>query len=257
MSGVAADVVELLARRAPLLRLLRDGSCEKRDLVTELDISRSTVDRAVRTLESKELVERNDEISLTLPGRLAIDAYDDFVGYVDALDSARPVLRSLPVDATIDRRFVESASVVSADRLSPERHAMAFIEELEDATAIRGYSTALMPTYVDLLHERIVDDGLTLELTLSPALFDELLSAAADRVNEVLSTGRFQLFEATTTLEYSLFVIEQPERTLAAALVYDDHGQSGVLFNDDPAAVEWAERVYERIRESASPMPLQ
>jgi predicted transcriptional regulator len=257
MPGDGAETVELLARRAPLLRALRDGPIQKRDLVTDLSISRSTVDRAVRNLETREFVQRDDEISLTLMGRLAIDAYDEFVGYVDALESARPVLRSLPVDATIDRRFVEGANVVSADRLSPERHAMAFMEELETATDIRGYSSALMPSYVDLLHERIVDDGLTLELTLSPALFDELLSAAGDRVNEVLSTGRFQLFEATTSLDYSLFVIEQPERTLAAALVYDDRGQSGVLFNDDPAAVEWAERVYERIRESASPMPLQ
>lgn len=255
MSGDGAETVELLARRAPLLRALRDGPHEKRDLVATLPISRSTVDRAVRNLETKDLVERNDALSLSLPGRLAIDAYDEFVGYVDDLESVRRVLESLSVDATVDRPLVEGATVVSPDRTSPERHAVALLEEFENATNIRGYSSAVMPTYVDLLHERIVDDGLTLELTLSSDLLDELLSAAAERVNEALSTDRLWFFEATTTLEYSLFVVKQPERTLVAAPVYDDHGRSGVVFNDTRAAVEWAEGVYETIRDSARPLP--
>lgn len=255
MPGDSAETVELLARRAPLLRVLRDGAREKRELVAALPISRSTVDRAVRNLETSNLVERNDEISLTLPGRLAIDAYDDFVGYVDSLESGRSVLGSLPVDATVERPLVEGATFVSPDRISPERHAVAFKAELEDATDVRGYSSALVPTYVDVLHERIVDDGLTVELTLSPDLLDELLAEAAERVNEALSTDRLRFFEATATLEYSLFVLEQPDRTLVAALVYDDQGRSGVLFNDSKAAVEWAEDVYEPIRESAEPLP--
>jgi predicted transcriptional regulator len=251
MTAAAAETVELLARRTELLRTLASSPRAKRDLVEALPISRSTVDRAVRNLEAKELVERNEQIALTLRGRLAIEAYNEFVGYVDELEAARPILASLPRDTTVDRCLFEGATFVSPDRLTPQRHAVAFLDEIEAATEIRGFSTAFVPTYVDLLHERILEDGLTVELTLPADLLEELFSSAQDRIDEALATGRLTFLEASTTLEYSLFVLEQPERTLVAALVYDDQGRSGIVFNDSPAAVAWAERRYEAIRDAA------
>lgn len=257
MTGAAATTVELLARRAELVRTLRAGPLAKRDLVEHLSISRSTVDRAVRNLESNGLLERNEEISLTLRGRLAIDAYDEFVEYVASLESASQILAALPEDTDVERPLVEGATFVSPDRMTPQRPAVAFLDEVERATEIRGFGSALMPTYVDRLHERLVGGELHLEMVLSPSLFDELLSEHAEQVTEALETGRVTLLEATETLEYSLLVLEQPERTLVAALVYDDMGRSSVVFNDAPAAVRWAERTYEELHSAADPLPLQ
>jgi predicted transcriptional regulator len=256
MTEAAAETVELLTRRAELLRTLASSPMPKRDLVEALPSSRSTVDRAVRNLEAKDLVQRNETISLTLHGRLAIDAYDEFVGYVGDMEATRPILASLPRDAAVDRRLLEGATFVSPDRLTPQRHARAFLDEIEAATEIRGFSTAFVPKYVDVLHERIVDEGLTVELALSTDLLDELLSSAPDRIDEALATGRLTFLEASETLEYSLFVLEQLERTLVTALVYDDQGRSGVVFNDSPAAVAWAEQLYEELRTAADTFPV-
>lgn len=255
MTGGSTAAVELLAQRADVLRSLESSPKTKRDLVEELTISRSTVDRAVRNLEAGDLVQRNEAISLTLCGQLAIDAYDQFVEYVGDLEAAQPILASLPEDATFDRPLLEGATFVSPDRLTPQRHAVAFLEEIEAATEIRGFSTALVPRYVDLLHERVVEDDLSLDLTVSADLVEELLSSAADRIDEALATGRMTFLEASKTLDYSLFVLEQPERTLVTALIYDEQGRSGVIFNDSPAAVQWAEAVYEEIRDAADSFP--
>jgi len=61
MPSQAVEVVELLARRATLLRLLRERPRLKRELAEELSVSRSTVDRAVRNLEATDYVARGGD----------------------------------------------------------------------------------------------------------------------------------------------------------------------------------------------------
>lgn len=255
MDGAAAETVELLARRAELLRSLREGPHGKRDLVAEHPVSRSTIDRAVRNLAAENLVARDDQISLTLKGRLAIDAYDEFADNVDSLAGAEPVLESLPADATMDRSLLAGATVLRPNRVTPQRPANDFLDVIEDAIEIRGHATALLPAYVESINEKVLEGSIHVDLILASDVVDELLAAHADSVQQALGTGDLVLREATETLAYSLSVVEFPERTLACAIVYDDQGRNGVVYNDDPAAVRWAEQVYERLRDAAEPLP--
>lgn len=250
MTG-ADDVVALLARRAELLRSLRAGPRAKQDLAAAQSVSRSTVDRAVRTLEAHGFVARDESVSLTLRGRLALDAYDEFVDLLDALDTASDLLDVLPADATIDGALLHGADVVQSDPIAPQRPYLAYQSAVEDATAVRGFAPAVLDENVPQFRDRIVDGGAPVDLTVAPAALDELVSSHADTVEEALDTGRLTLREATTVLDYGLVLVEQPERTVVCALVFDDHGLAGVVENDERHAVEWADDVYERIRADA------
>jgi predicted transcriptional regulator len=77
--GNSADVRQLLSQRADALSRLLDADRTKNELTEELDVSRSTVDRAVRELESNGLVRREGgTVTATLSGRLAYDSYRRF-----------------------------------------------------------------------------------------------------------------------------------------------------------------------------------
>ncbi|WP_336037046.1 helix-turn-helix transcriptional regulator [Halobacterium yunchengense] len=254
MADSTDDAIEVLARRVPLLRVLADGPRSKRTLVEELSLSRSTIDRAVRDLEALGFVARNDGVSLTLQGRLALDAYEEFADTAAAVDEASAVLDPLPADATVDTALLRGADVVGPDPVSPQRPFVAYKRLVSEATAARGFAPAVLGDNVAVFRDRIVEDGLVADLTVSADALDELVSAYADPVNDALETGRLTLRRATTTLEYGLMLLELPERTVVTALVYDDRGLTGTIRNDAPAAVRWAEGVYEDLREAATPL---
>lgn len=255
MPSRTVEVVELLARRARLLELLREEPRLKRDLAEELSVSRSTVDRAVRNLEAHNFVARGDTVSLTLEGELALDAFERFVGSVDGLDEATPVLDPLSPTATLDVALLRDATVVTPERDAPQRPTSSYAEEVQRATGVRGFASNVLPSTVDVFHERIVDHGVGVDLTMPEYVLEELLASHGDSVDEALDTGRLTLRTATTTLEFSLLVVDQPERTVVCALIYGDSGLAGVVKNDHEDAVRWAERVYGRIRDDAEELP--
>ena len=255
MPSIAVEVVELLARRVTLLRLLREEPRLKRDLADELSVSRSTVDRAVRNLEAHDFVTRGESVALTLEGRLALDAFERFTGSVDSLDDASNVLDPLPRTTTLDVALLRDATVVTPGRDAPERPSASFLEEAERATAIRGYASAVLPSVAPVFYERVVDHGATVDLTLPESVLEELLATHGDLVDAALDSGRLTLRTATDTLDYSLLVLEQDDRTLASALVYGNSGLEGVVKNDDDDAVRWADRTCDRLREAAEDLP--
>lgn len=254
MTGPPSDTVGLVVRRADLLGELQAGARTKPELVDRLPVSRSTVDRAVRSLEAHGLVSRDDAVSLTPRGRIALDAHESFADAVGALGDAGEVLSPLPVDATIDTALLEGATVVDPNRDAPERATTAVIEEVESATEIRGFASTVLPSTVEVFHDAILD-GAIMDHVVASSVLDDLLSEHADPVHRALDTGRFRIREATTELAYSLLLFEHPDRTVVVALVYGDRGLSGVVKNDSEAAVAWAERVYADLREAATPLP--
>ena len=71
------DTIELLLQRNDVFEQLSTQPTPKRDLAEGLDVSRSTIDRALREIESAGLAERcNDGVTLTLCGRLVVEEFE-------------------------------------------------------------------------------------------------------------------------------------------------------------------------------------
>lgn len=251
-TGVAT--VELLARRTELLRALSDRSRTKRDLVDTQSASRSTVDRAVRQLETRGFVEQGDAISLTLQGRLALDAYERLVETLAEVDAAYGVLEALSAEAAVDSVLLRGADVVGPEPVTPQRPYLAYQQLVQDATAIRGFAPAVLGDNVSTFRDRIVEDEVPVDLTVAPDALDELVTSHADAVENALATGRLTLRRARTTLEYGLMLVDKPECTVVCAIAVDGRGITGIVKNDAPDAVRWAEGVYDRVRSDAEPL---
>lgn len=245
-------VEELLSRRRALLERVRQGPVAKPTLVEELAVSRSTVDRAVRELEAARLVRRSqDGVALTLPGRLALDRYERFRELLADLVRSTDVLARLPADAALDPSLVDGAMVVSPERHDPRRPVGQLTTDIREAGRIRAFVAAYIPEAADAYFESIVAGDLRAELVVTPNVLDVLVRECADEMERALDAG-LRLYRATVPdSPYCLLLARKDDGTVVGVTVSDEESVTGLVRNDTDAAVEWAARRFETVRDDA------
>ncbi|MFB6133479.1 MAG: helix-turn-helix transcriptional regulator [Halanaeroarchaeum sp.] len=248
-------VTALLAKRFDLLDALAAGPLGKGELEAELDVSRSTIDRAVRSLESENLLKREGgTVSLTLFGRVLLGGYRGFrAGLVNLVD-ARPFFDGLGDEASIPFGLFQCADVVTATRRSPHGPIVALQEFLEDANSVQSIVTGVLPEYVRSYHEQVVEHGMDAEIVVRSPILDELLSTYWNPLRDVLATDRFSIYELQSDPPLSLKIAEMEETTEVAVVTYGDQGVSGFVRSRNADAVEWAPDIYERVKAQATPV---
>lgn len=249
-----ADFLEVMQRRGYLLAELREGELTKPQLEAALDVSRSTIDRGVRELESKMLIERGEDgYRQTLPGKLALQEYAAFTRRIAGLYRGADLLATMSRDASFDLAMLKGARIVESERSYPHRPVEALYDLVASATAVREFTPAVHPqqvaTYGDL-----AEDGSEVELVLTGTVVERLLSSYADEFETAMAEGRLTVLEAPGDLQYGLTLARTAEGPVAAVMVYTDAGVRGCIINDDEAAVEWAEARYAVERERATPL---
>ena len=245
-----------LENRSDVLRLLVAGPTTKSGLVEATGTSRSTIDRAVRELEHAACIARqNGEYVATMTGRLALEEYDRYVTRTDSIRDARAFLDVLPDDAPLDSAMLHGASITLPDQHAPEEALQPSIDVLDDATSLRGTAPVVLSFYPDLFERRVRENDLSVEIVAEDEVLAVLPTMMSDRVEPFIHHERVSLFRATDALPYALWLMETPDGTHAGITAYDAGGVAGLLINDTPPAVEWAEHQYEQYRANAAHVP--
>ncbi|MFC6725269.1 helix-turn-helix transcriptional regulator [Halobium palmae] len=252
------EVMAAVARRGDVLRILGEGGAEKRDLVAELDVSRSTVDRAVRELEGTGLVERAaDGYRRTLAGKIALDEYRQFADRIRGVKAGRELLAELSPDTPFDAAMLEGGEIVRPERHSPHLPVNRLSELVERAERVRAFASAVFPQQVDTYHRAIVQDGMEARLVVTRDVVDRLVAAYREQLAAALDTGRLAIRATEEALPYSLVVADTSDGTEVGQLVYaEEGGVKGFIGNDGIDAVEWAEREIARRWERGAPLPV-
>jgi len=247
------DVVAVVNRRIDVLEAL-DAPTAKRDLVGELDHSRSTVDRAIRELDSLGLVSRNDGYRRTLAGTLVLESFREFLADLEHVAAAGEVLLALPPTAPMSPAMLRGARVEVAEGPSPTAVLDPVFELFERAERVRTLSVAMTrPDYADRVRELVAAGTLEVEVVYS----DELVDFARE------SRDGFASFVAGNAIEpyvhpdlpYELRIASLPDGHAVAVVAYDDElAPRGFIRNDSAEAYRWATSVFERYREEAEPL---
>lgn len=249
----SADFVRLLLRRATLLACLTAGPTAKRDLVEQLDVSRSTVDRAVRELEEVRLVERTpDGLALTLPGRLALRKYRECLGVAAGLVEAGPILDALPPETEFDTAMLHGARVVGTEQHAPQRPVDEFTSLATSADAVHCVLAAFVPEHVTACCERAAESDLDAEVVFAEPVVSSLTPDTEETLKRA-TAGTLSAYRLDVAAPYSLVVAENDDGARAGVLVADESGVRGFVSNDGPAAVSWADDEFERWRDRAEP----
>ncbi|GAA0654823.1 helix-turn-helix transcriptional regulator [Salarchaeum japonicum] len=251
MTSDASGLVGLLAQRGDYLESIADGVTEKRELVAAHDASRSTVDRAVRQLADAGLVDRtHGEVSLTTAGRIALDAYTTFRDAVAAVADANGVLDAVDDDADLDVRLFENATVVEAAH-TPQKPMETVENVLRAANEVRVLAPLVLPSHVEVYRDRVAESGLDADVVVTQAVLDELVTNHQDTVETFVESDDAALSLANDDLDYGLVVASLDDRDVV--LVVCGTGPiAGVLRNDDPDAVAWADDRFAAVRDGST-----
>lgn len=256
MPASPVDLLPLFARRESLLSTLDEETRTKSDLVASLDVSRSTVDRCVRKLETAGIVERREgSYGLSLAGRLLFEEYVRFRERAASIGDAIEVLSAVPADTDLQGDALVGADVTVADRTAPYRPAEAHLEQVRGADRVSIVSTAVSPRYVSTYREAIVDGGLELRLVTTDSAASILVSEYPDVLAACFEAGRLEMYLYDGEPPFSVSVVERPETVRLGLLVYDDGGVRGYISNESDAAVGYGYEQFERYRERSTPIP--
>lgn len=245
------DTIRTIVKRTAVLETIADGPTSKRDLRDELGVSRSTVYKAVRELESHELAEQTDGgVRLTLLGRLLVEEYQSFVGTAEAVSHQHQVLSVLPPDAPVTTDLLVGAEVVLAERHAPSKP-LDYVEDLtRSADALVGLAPSMFRRYNELFYDQLTSGALTAEIVIYRPVVEHLREDFGDRFAESLAIDCYTVWETTESLPFGLVVTEGDHEEVAV-VAYDEGRPVGVVANDTEAALDWGRDVFECYRESA------
>jgi len=249
MASVCTDG-DVVAKRRDVLGALSTRKA-KPELVDELDVSRSTVDRAIEALLDHGFVERRgSEYVATYAGRAAVAAYDGFLRRLDGLGAAQSVLSKLPPDVAIPPVVFDGATVHESTPEAPERPIEESLDLVKGATSLRGTAPAILSRYIEVFHT-LVEDGTDIELVLTESVVDRLADTYPDGFATLKARAAITLHETVESLPYGVWTAERPAGPVSGLVVYGEYGLAGIVSNDTEAMNEWAAEQYAAIRDGA------
>ncbi|USZ69723.1 hypothetical protein NGM10_16625 (plasmid) [Halorussus salilacus] len=289
MSPDSAAMQKCLRNRSHFLRRLRRPH-EKCELARELRESRSTIDRAVRELESAGFVDRTEDgYRTTLAGKLALEDRERHAARLDGIARFREALAGLAPDAPLDAALFEDAEVSLPESYSPHEPVETLASFLAEASHVRLFASAVVSRYVDLYRER-VEAGMTADLVFAEEVFEWLLARRKEDVSALLGTSGVSVSRTPLDRSFSLVLIDRADRgecadpadsadsaargtrTTSAAdagsvdpasaadrsdravgvMLYDDGSILGFVRTDSREAVAWADDLFERVASEAA-----
>lgn len=245
----------VVTHRAPVVERLSDGPKRNRTLLAELSLSRSTVYKALQELEELQLVHRgSDGYELTLTGRLLWEEHCRHEATVASICRPGGLLRVLPDDVDVPIGVLEGADVHLAERHAPIGPIVAIETLVREATELKGVGPVVLPNYVDLFHERLVEDELRAELVFERPAWEHLTRDYSGPMAESVATGNLTLWVTDDELPMGLLLVEEPVARVGMVIYDDDGGLKGVVENDAEEAYEWGHRMWNDALERATPV---
>jgi predicted transcriptional regulator len=228
-------------RRAPILVSLQQESVAASELSNKVDMSRSTIHRAVKSLDEYDIIEESGgTYELTSLGEILAREIQMFGTRANIAHSLRDFLN--PVEVNSERIPLEHfGDAKTTRRTSRQPHATIhrIIKLIEDAESPKMFSTVISPVYVGVGYRKMMD-GMKIEAIFDREVIDIMALEYPEKAYESVSTGNFDLY-AHDGLPFELLIFED-KIGLAA---HNENGNAEILIEcEDTSAIEWAENVY-------------
>lgn len=248
------DMLGVVLNRFPFMEALWEEPKEKRTLVSELDCSRSTVDRGIRDLESLDLVAYVDGCyQLTPLGEAVATGVADLTATVDLRLQYEPFLQWMP-EGEFD---LELERLRDADLLLPERgdpYAMVnrHVATVGQADTMRAVLPLTGLHAYQTGHEQVVENGAQAELVVTPEVAHtmQVNPDYAGLTEDLAATGRFQIYEYDGDIPYFVGVFDD-----TVQIGVDEAGEPRAIVETENSEVRrWAEATFEEYKQQAAPV---
>lgn len=243
---MTTDLLPLFSRRDQLLERLHGGTQSKTELAETLDISRSTVDRSIRTLATAGVVQREQGgYGLTLTGRLLHEEYQTFSERTESLIAAQQLLSSLPTGTEIPPEAIVGSTVTYPESTAPYRPMEQHVEMIHRADEIDLLATTVAPRFIDAYESQVLVGELELRAGLSPSIADRVVTNYGETVTEMITSGGLTLRELKQQPPFSFTLSRAGETEYLSLLIYGTEGLNGYLVNERPEATAFATELFD------------
>lgn len=231
--------LQVVSRRREVLDLLQDGVTEKRILERRVDFSRATLDRAMRELDDRNLVEYADgDWEVTQYGSLALTAYERLVEQYEKLSRVEPLLRYLPRTVELDLAAVEGADVFLSESPAPHEPLVELDRRLANVETLRALVPVVLPKFVDLFHTHVLARQIETRLVLDREAERYLDDTYSDEMAAIEAASNVSIAWEADPIPLSVVVMDDEATWLG---VHDDRGNlRGAMVSDDASLVSWA-----------------
>lgn len=257
MSSDGSIDPELVWRRRAYLGVLTTEPQPKAALVEALDVSRSTVNRAMAGLGDAGLVEDvAGGCRLTLAGRLVAEALGTCRDHLDGVEEVRELLPALSSDAGVGLDLVRGAEAHPARGAAPHQPYHVFERLIGESERLRGAArTFSNPRSREVFDELAMERGVPVELYLAPSLLEQVRETYPGSLERWVEEGAFSARVVTDPPRHTILVSERPAGDRAGVAFYTEANEfQGVLVNDADEAVRWARERLDALAERAVPL---
>lgn len=244
------DRIELVAKRIDFLEALADAPQHKPGLVESLGHSRSTVDRAIRRLESVGFVERTDEgFRATLAGRRAAERYRAFLAEMTTVLDGAEFLGSLPPDCDLPLDAVRAGR--AGEFATPSRAFEAVVEPLRTADRYVAFLPRLRDSrHLRLCHARVRTDGMDADLLVTADVLERLRTEFPRLAADLALADGVTVRRVDDPRPYALVLAAGDETTVSVTPA--DGDATRVLTATAQPAVAWVEETLASLRADAT-----
>jgi predicted transcriptional regulator len=251
-SSITPSLLEIVARREYVIEHLLQNHADKRELETALDVSRTTVNRAVNSLSDAECITYHDgKWSITLLGQVAYEEYKQLVARYEGLTTAQSLLHHLSPGTPLDGRLLTDMNILLAEPPAPHAPITQLEDLLQHSNQIKGLSSVVLPRYVPLFHHHIVERETDTELVLDVELIQYLCKSYPDEMYAVFESDTGMVWQHDQKPPFGLVLID--EEVVWFAVYDEDGGLKGAIINDSEAAIIWATEIFHSYRQQAEP----
>lgn len=209
---VADEAVRTLLERREFVDALLDAPKDKRTLVAETDVSRSTVSRALRDLEAHQLVERaNGEYRPTAYGELLASEFASLLETASFAWEARDVLEQLPRgELGFDLSRLADADITTPTTANPTAPMDRVVELKREATRVRSLASGRSPGALDAHREAAEAGDHEFESVCSTDLVAWLLEDAdrRDALADLLESGNVAVYACDEAIPVPVGITE-------------------------------------------------
>lgn len=252
--GVPVErLIAAVATRPEMVEVLLDEPHEKRSLVDHLDVSRSTVDRATRELETLGLIEYAPaNLRPTEIGRDVIREYKAFETRLDGLVAASDLLTALNPNVNLKTELLTDAEIVPAEPVAPHvpgTHLKELLQGVDRITCLgRAYSYA---PAMDLFHALVIQKGVQMETVFPTELLEFQQATNPKKITQIIEQDHVEAF-TIEKIPFGLFIGETEDHTWICLIVYNSENNiKGMILNTSDEAIKWGKRTFGRYKRQA------
>jgi len=229
------EVLNTVIQRQCIIQLIATDSYTKPQLVDQLDVSRSTVDRALRELEQYGMMDKNDsQYTLNPYGQFI---YQTCMYYYDVLKKSLElwdIRNDIHNSGQLPPNVLNDSEVIVPAESIPDLPAKKLFEDIESVLSLHLVLPVLTYRIYDNLRQFVSDEDSSLELILPPEGLQSLRQFEDDCCIEASTL----ITDATNIPPYGFGLYgDGDENGKMNIMIFSNNGVCGLIQNNSRISV--------------------